>query len=50
MICGGDLSSYVEGIFSECNKDPKNHAITIVGMTENNDWIVRNSWGQNWGE
>jgi hypothetical protein len=35
--------------FRSCSKDKPNHAITIVGQTENQDWIVRNSWGESWG-
>ena len=27
---------------------PPDHAVTIVGMTANS-WIVKNSWGANWG-
>jgi C1A family cysteine protease len=51
MINAGDLSSYVEsdGTFTDCKRFELNHAITIVGKTENAEWIVRNSWGKNWG-
>lgn len=36
--------------FSDCKRVNLNHAITIVGQTEKSEWIVRNSWGKNWGE
>ena len=35
--------------FKNCPKDPMNHAITIVGQTEKQDWIIRNSWGSSFG-
>ncbi|KAM5170781.1 cathepsin L-like proteinase isoform 1-T2 [Mantella aurantiaca] len=54
-----DFSLYEDGIFSgECN-DVINHAVIVVGYgteydeeeKENVDyWIVRNSWGDDWGE
>ena len=36
--------------FRNCPKDPFNHAITIVGQTDKQEWIVRNSWGSSWGK
>ena len=26
------------------------HCILIVGWTENNEWIILNSWGRTWGD
>jgi len=55
----GILQSYTRGIikpgrfFDTCSKKSLDHAINIVGYgTENNEdfWIVRNSWGADWGE
>lgn len=40
---------YKQGIFDRCIKEQANHAIIIVGFTKDY-WIVRNSWGSDWGE
>jgi C1A family cysteine protease len=46
-----EIKNYSERIFAYilafryCSKDQPNHAITVVGQTENQDWIIRNSWG-----
>jgi len=61
ITCGIDatdgLESYTGGIYSEYNVNPQiNHVVSIVGWgfdqnnATNNFWIVRNSWGQPWGE
>ncbi len=62
---GGGFSAYDEGIYqdlnTECSADPcyytpTNHAISLVGWDDNGDpetsgyWILRNSWGSDWGE
>ena len=44
------------GVFkdSECSPDNLNHGILLVGYgtTEEGEdyWLVKNSWGQEWGE
>jgi len=53
----GILQSYTSGIIDptagECSKTSLDHAIVIVGFGTLNGkdfWIVRNSWGESWGE
>lgn len=40
---------YSKGIFDKCLTDDINHAIVLVGFTKDY-WIIRNSWGADWGE
>jgi len=53
----GILQSYTSGIIkpgpSDCSKTELDHAIVIVGFGVDGStpyWIVRNSWGESWGE
>lgn len=55
-VCTGSAwSSYRGGVFSknessQCNGGV-NHAILLVGWDDSTgSWILRNSWGSNWGE
>lgn len=50
-ICcdASNWSSYKTGIFSNCGTSTLNHAILLIGYTADS-WIVKNSWGPNWGE
>ena len=51
------LQFYFSGIINlsedECDPSGMNHAVTLVGYGTEEDtpyWLVRNSWGENWGE
>jgi len=49
-------SSYAKGIYNGCDTEKDydiDHAVQLVGYGSENGqdyWIVRNSWGPNWGE
>lgn len=40
--------SYESGVFNNCNTS-LNHGVTLVGVF-NGNWVIKNSWGPNWGE
>ena len=50
-IDASGFQHYLGGIFSErtCTRYWLNHAVVVVGY-EPNYWIVKNSWGRNWGD
>jgi len=44
------FQSYTSGVIKEADCGTKlDHGVQVVGYTENT-WLVRNSWGENWGE
>jgi len=46
-----DLQMYNGGVFNSCSQGQIDHMVDVVGWDDtDNDWIVRNSWGQSWGE
>ncbi|XP_004308225.1 PREDICTED: zingipain-2-like [Fragaria vesca subsp. vesca] len=53
-VQGDAFQSYHKGVFSgSCGHDV-NHAVTIIGYGTNEDgtkyWLVKNSWGLDWGD
>lgn len=43
--------AYSGGVFDEKSNTQINHAIVLVGWDDSkNAWLLRNSWGTNWGE
>ncbi len=48
------FQAYDGGVFNACWDGQVNHAIVLVGWDDNQGpegvWILRNSWGTNWGE
>ncbi len=62
VFVAGAFQAYASGIYedsnticdrSPCYYTPTNHAIALVGWDDNGGngyWILRNSWGTDWGE
>ena len=45
------FAAYVGGVFDAFESGQTNHAISVVGWDdERGAWLVRNSWGSDWGE
>jgi len=54
-VDAGAWSSYSSGLFDECKGELAtiNHAVVLFGYGGHGSekyWLVRNSWGQSWGE
>lgn len=52
IAAGEAFQNYRSGVFDrESSEDPINHAIALVGWDDSQGvWILRNSWGAQWGE
>lgn len=51
IYANSTLSSYKGGIFNSCSSGTTNHMVNIEGWNDNEGyWIMRNSWGTDWGE
>ncbi len=45
------LENYKGGVFDEKNMKDISHAVLLIGWDdEKQAWLVKNSWGENWGE
>jgi len=47
------FSGYESGIYNRCNTSGTNHMVNLEGWVDDEEggyWIMRNSWGANWGE
>lgn len=43
--------NYQSGVYNACTQQSTNHMTNIVGWNDNEKyWIMRNSWGEEWGE
>lgn len=51
---GNEFRSYAGGVYTGTCGPTENHAVAIVGygVSENDQkyWLIKNSWGQGWGE
>jgi len=55
MYATSTFMTYKSGIFTGCpdyatSKAAVNHAVVLIGYDSNGNYIVKNSWGPNWGE
>jgi C1A family cysteine protease len=51
-----EFQSYKSGVYTGCPTNPEtsfaniNHAVILVGYDINGNYIIKNSWGTNWGQ
>ena len=51
MSASGPFHYYQKGLYNGCVNGGINHIVTLVGWNDaDHSWIVKNSWGKNWGE
>ena len=51
-VVNASFTSYQSGIYNSCNSSSFNHMVTLEGWSDDEGgyWIMRNSWGTEWGE
>jgi cathepsin L len=55
MAVDTSFQSYSSGVYTLCPAFPNafasiNHAVVIVGMDADKNYIIKNSWGTAWGD
>jgi len=53
VIYAGDqgFMDYKAGtVFNTCSNKAVNHAITVIGWDKYGNWLIKNSWGDYWGD
>jgi cathepsin L len=52
LVDATNWAEYKGGIFNNCSESlsANNHAALLVGYDDKGNWIVKNSWGEKWGE
>lgn len=51
VLASETFKHYQGGVFDENASEGINHAINIIGWDDNKGaWLIKNSWGTNWGE
>mmetsp|Transcript_8107 Transcript_8107/g.19262 ORF Transcript_8107/g.19262 Transcript_8107/m.19262 type:complete len:363 (+) Transcript_8107:128-1216(+) len=49
VVDASQWQTYTGGVITSCGMDV-DHAVQITGVSPDNSWKVRNSWGEDWGE
>jgi cysteine peptidase B len=49
-VDANDLQHYKSGVMSTCTAGAANHAVLLIGYSNSHYWLIKNSWGTNWGE
>merc|ERR1712198_746979 len=47
------FNNYRDGVMDQCINQQGDHAVLVVGYGRENGqdyWLIKNSWGANWGE
>ncbi|KAL4430300.1 hypothetical protein ABPG74_019459 [Tetrahymena malaccensis] len=50
LVDATNWSSYSQGVFNNCGNVTINHAVLLVGYDTSGNWLIKNSWGTNWGQ